>query len=80
LEILEGVLRAVDEWDGISVAVSEAEDRRAAIDVLRGPGFGFSEAQAVHVIDMRQAQRTVAGVDAVRAEVAMLRARLGEEP
>jgi DNA gyrase/topoisomerase IV subunit A len=76
LEILGAILRAVDEWDRISAAVAEAEDRTSAVDVLRGPQFGFSDAQAYHVVDMRQSQRTKSGREAIVTEILQLRERL----
>ena len=61
LEILEGLIQAIDQWDLLSGLVASAADRHAAVEALRQSPLGMTEVQAHHVLDMRVTSRTIAG-------------------
>lgn len=76
LEVLEGYLKALENWHFVSTLLGTAADRSAALAALRGFPLRLTEAQATHVIDMRLSQRTALGRlslaeerDAIRAEL-----------
>jgi hypothetical protein len=76
LEVLDGLLTAIENWHFVSSLIGAAADRYAAVAVLQGFPFFFSKVQAVHVLDMRLAQRTALGRlslaeerDAIRSEL-----------
>ena len=53
LHILEGLIRAIEEYDEVHVAVRRCPDAASAFDALTGAAFGFSEIQAKHVLELR---------------------------
>jgi hypothetical protein len=79
LEVLDGLLRAVENWHFVSTLVGTAADRDAGVAALQGSPFFFSKVQANHIVDMRLSQRTALGRlslaeerDAIRAELDQL--------
>jgi hypothetical protein len=76
LEVLDGLLGAIDNWHFVSTLISSAGDRSAAIAALQGSPYQFSKTQAREIIEMRMSQRTALGRlslseerDAIRAEL-----------
>lgn len=86
LEILDGLLAAIENWHFVSTTVGGAEDRSAAIAALQGTPLLFSKLQAQEVVEMRLSQRSVLGRlslaeerDAIRAELQELEDPLPSE-
>lgn len=61
LEIVDGLLRALDERVVIDEAVAVSVDRPDALRRLMGPGFGYTEIQAHHILDTTLGRRTQLG-------------------
>ncbi len=53
LHILEGLIRAIEDYDQVHVAVRGCPNAASAFEVLTGFPFNFSEIQAKHVLDLR---------------------------
>lgn len=76
LEVLDGLLRALENWHLVSTLVGSAADRSGAVAALQGSPFLFSKTQAYNVVDIRLYHRTALGRlslaeerDAIRAEL-----------
>lgn len=76
LEVLDGLLRALENWHLVSTLIGSAADRSGAVAALQGSPFRFTKIQAHHVVDTRLSQRTALGRlslaeerDAIRAEL-----------
>ena len=80
LEVLDGILRAVDNWHFVSSLVGAAADRYAAVAALQGFPFLFSKVQANQIVDMRLIQRTALGRLSLAEERDAIRAQLEELP
>ena len=78
LEVLEGLLRALENWHFVSTLVGAAGDRSAAVAALQGSPFRFSKIQAQQIVDMRVSQRTALGRLALAEERDAIRAELAE--
>ena len=78
LHILEGLIRALDVIDEIIAAIRASEDRPAAQAALEEAPFGFSEKQAVYILDMALARLTRMGRAALEAEAAEKREQIAE--
>ena len=61
LEIIDGLLLALERWPEVSNLVYECEDRSAARQALGEAPFLLSEVQAEHILDMPLGRRTVLG-------------------
>ncbi len=61
MHIVEGLLKALDMIDAVVKAIRAAADRSAAREALMGKGFGFSEIQANHILDMTLGRLTKLG-------------------
>jgi len=79
LEILDGVLKALDHWHFVSSLTGSAADRYAAVAALQGSPFFFSKVQANHIVDMGLSQRTALARLSLAEERDALRAHLGEK-
>ncbi|MCG3172353.1 MAG: DNA gyrase subunit A [Myxococcota bacterium] len=75
--ILEGLLRAVDLIDEI-IALIRASESPAAAKTGLISSFGFSEAQAQAILDMRLARLTALERDKLMQELAEVRAAIAE--
>jgi DNA gyrase subunit A len=76
--IVEGLIKALDMIDAIIAAIRASDDRQAAITVLQGDPFGFSDVQATYVVDMRLSQLTRLGRTNLEEELAKLRETIAE--
>jgi DNA gyrase subunit A len=68
LDIVNGLLVAVERWDEVSSVIYASEDRAEARERLAAPPLGFSPMQAEHVLDMTAGRRTAAGPRALLEE------------
>ena len=80
LEVLDGILRALDNWHFVSSLIGAAADRYAAVAALQGFPFVFSRVQANQIVDMRLIQRTALGRLSLAEERDAIRAQLEELP
>jgi hypothetical protein len=72
LEVLDGLLVALDRWSEISETVAQAPDRAAALVQLQNPPWALTAVQANHILDIRLAQlspRTQATVEEEATQV-----------
>lgn len=76
LQILDGLLTALENWHFVSTLIGAAADREAAVAALQGGPFFFTKVQATQIVEMRASQRTALGRlslaeerDAIRAEL-----------
>jgi hypothetical protein len=76
LEVLDGLLTALENWHFVSSIIGAAADRDGAVAALQGVPFCFTKAQAIQIVDTRISQRTALGRlsladerDAIRAEL-----------
>jgi DNA gyrase subunit A len=76
--IVEGLLKAIDMLDAVIAAIRASEDRPAARDALMADPFGFSEDQAVHILDMQLGRLTRLGRSDLEKEMEELRATIAE--
>jgi ATP-dependent Clp protease ATP-binding subunit ClpA len=53
LHILEGLIRAIEDYDQVHAAVRGCRDAASASKALMGSPFRFSEIQAQHVLEIR---------------------------
>jgi hypothetical protein len=74
LHVLEGLARAIEDWDRVERLVAGAPDRRAALVALTS--VGFTDVQANYVLDMPLGWRTSRQETEVAAEIDALRRRL----
>ena len=74
IQIVEGLLRALDDMDRINAVVRTATDGTTAVAALVAPPFGFSEEQAHYVLDMPVRRQTQQSRGELVAELARLRA------
>lgn len=58
LEVVSGLLRALDHRVEIDAAIEEADDRSGALRLLTGPAFHFTTPQAHHILDTTLGRRT----------------------
>jgi DNA gyrase/topoisomerase IV subunit A len=58
LEIVDGLLWALDNFDAISGVVAQANDSADALRILTCDPFPLSEVQAHHILDMSLRRRT----------------------
>ena len=78
LEILDGLLTALENWHFVSSLFGAAGDRDAAVAALQGAPFSFTKAQATQIVDMRISQRTALGRLSLAEERDAIRAELDE--
>ena len=78
LEVLDGLLGALQNWHFVSTLIGAAGDRSAAIAALQGSPFRFSKIQAQQIVDMRVSQRTALGRLALAEERDAIQAQLAE--
>ena len=78
LHLVEGLIRAVDLLDAIIAAIRSSNDRAEAHGKLTGPDFGFSDAQAKEILDLRLHRLTGLQLLELRAEAEALRALISE--
>ncbi|MCY4630921.1 MAG: DNA gyrase subunit A [bacterium] len=76
--VVEGLLRAVDMLDEVIALIRAAADRNEARRQLTGDGFGFSEVQANHILDLPLGRLTRLGRSELSDELAGLRAVIDE--
>ncbi len=76
--IVDGLLKAIDMLDAVIAAIRGSEDRPAARAALMGDPFGFSEDQALHILDMQLGRLTRLGRSDLEQEMAALRATIAE--
>jgi hypothetical protein len=67
--IIEGILAGIDHWDDVSAAVSDAQDRPAALAALRNLPLGLTEVQAQHLLDVQLGRRTITARAALAEEL-----------
>jgi ATP-dependent Clp protease ATP-binding subunit ClpA len=58
VHVLQGLLRAIELYGEIAEAAAHCTNRAEAVEVLTRLPFGFSEAQAAHVMDLSVASVT----------------------
>ncbi len=75
LEIVEGLLRALNSSD-VLATIHDSSDSRDAMRRLQLPPLGFSPTQAIHIPDMTLHRRTALGRLELETEVAELRSLL----
>lgn len=78
LEVLDGLLGAIQNWHFVSTLIGTAGDRSAAIAALQASPFRFSKIQAQQIVEMRVSQRTALGRLALAEERDAIRAELEE--
>ena len=78
LEVLNGLLTALENWHFVSSLVGAAADREAAVAALQSGPFLFAKLQATQILDMRASQRTALGRLALAEERDAIRAELDE--
>ncbi len=76
MDIVKGMVRALEQADAIGAAVDSAEDRDAARAALMKEPFNFSEFQAQHILWMPVSVRTKLGRSSLREELDKLELRL----
>ncbi|MFM7963546.1 MAG: DNA gyrase subunit A, partial [Actinomycetota bacterium] len=76
--ILEGRLKALNVIDEVIKVIRASEDANAAKEALMGKKFGFSERQAIDILDMQLRQLTKLSRIDLEAEQKDLRARIKE--
>ncbi|MCP3913199.1 MAG: DNA gyrase subunit A [Actinomycetia bacterium] len=76
--IVEGLLKALDLIDQIIALIRNSDDRAAAREGLTGEGFGFSEVQANHILDLQLGRLTRLGRTDLEAELGELEAAIEE--
>ncbi|MCP3854128.1 MAG: DNA gyrase subunit A [Actinomycetia bacterium] len=76
--IVEGLLKALDLIDQIIALIRNSDDRAAAREGLTGEGFGFSEVQANHILDLQLGRLTRLGRTDLEAEMGELEAAIEE--
>ena len=80
LEVLDGILRALENWHFVSSLIGAAADRYGAVAALQGFPFLFSKVQANQIVEMRLTQRTALGRLSLAEERDAIRAALEELP
>lgn len=70
LHILEGLIRAIEDYDQVHAAVRSSQDAASAFKALTGYPFKFSEIQAKHVLELRVTSLTEDRVLDLYAELA----------
>jgi DNA gyrase subunit A len=73
LEIVDGLLRALDERREVDAEIERSSDRNDARHRLTGDGLGFSPIQAEHILDMTLGRRTQLGQEELLREQRKLR-------
>ncbi|MFM7892242.1 MAG: DNA gyrase subunit A, partial [Actinomycetota bacterium] len=76
--ILEGRLKALNVIDEVIKVIRASEDANAAKEALMGKKFGFSERQAIDILDMQLRQLTKLSRIDLESEQKELRARIKE--
>jgi len=76
--ILEGRLKALNVIDEVIKVIRASEDANAAKEALMGKKFGFSERQAIDILDMQLRQLTKLSRLDLEAEQKELRAHIKE--
>ncbi len=76
--IVEGLLRALDMLDQVIATIRASDDRPDARGRLMADPFGFSEAQANHILDMTLSRLTRLGRTELEQEMAQLRETIAE--
>jgi len=78
LTLVEGVFRAFPMMGAIAEMVQSSQDGEAAVAALTGPPFGFSSAQAEHVLYLALREQTLDARDKLDAERSYLLERISE--
>ena len=78
LHILEGLVRALTAIDEVIAVIRASEDTGAARRALMAQPFGFSEAQANHILDMALSRLTRLGLSQLQAEADEKRSLIAE--
>jgi DNA gyrase subunit A len=76
--ILEGRLKALNVIDDVIKVIRASDDANAAKEVLMGKKFGFSERQAIDILDMQLRQLTKLSRIDLETEQKEIRARIKE--
>jgi len=76
--IVEGLLKALDMIDAIVALIRASADRGDARAGLMAEGFGFSEIQANHILDITLGRLTRLGRSELAEELAKLRETMAE--
>lgn len=76
--IIEGVLRVIDDLPEFNALVLSSDNRRAAIADLMS-GWGMSDIQASHAVDMPMSRLTKHAREGLIYELSQLRAELQGE-
>ncbi|NBN96645.1 MAG: DNA gyrase subunit A [Actinobacteria bacterium] len=76
--ILEGRLKALNVIDDVIKVIRASEDANAAKEALMGKKFGFSERQAIDILDMQLRQLTRLSRIDLEAEQKEIRAKIKE--
>ena len=79
-DIIEGLIRGLDNWLEISMLIAASPDRTAALQSLMESSFDFTEIQAVHVLDTSVSRLTASGRAALTDELARFQAELSALP
>jgi DNA gyrase/topoisomerase IV subunit A len=74
LEVLDGMLRAIDERVEVDNVIWNASDANEAHLLLTSEPFSFSSTQAFHILDTPLRRRTIADRARLAEEAAELRA------
>jgi DNA gyrase subunit A len=78
LEIINGLIVAIEHWAEVSARILTSEDRSEARGELARPPLDFSPIQVEHILDMRAGQRTRKGREALTDERERLTRALAE--
>jgi DNA gyrase subunit A len=68
LEIVEGLLRALEKRGEVDAAIEQSSDRVDACRRLTGGSLQFSDVQAHHILDVTLGRRTKLGEEELRRE------------
>jgi len=79
LEVLEGVLWAIDHLDEVVELMRTSANRRAARDVLMAPPYEMSQNQATSVLDLSVLSVTVERRKEIIEEIEVLRLEISDD-
>jgi DNA gyrase/topoisomerase IV subunit A len=78
LAMLEGLLKALDNWEEVSSRIQASADRGSAVEILGEPPLSLTDIQARMVLDMPQSRRTLEGRRQIEEELERVRAKLSQ--
>jgi DNA gyrase/topoisomerase IV subunit A len=79
LRIVEGLLRALSDWDRVSEAVRSTSDETEAVDVLCSPPLDYEPEIVSHILHTPLVRLAAAEQHELRRAADELRARLTED-